>query len=309
MALTEQDSAAGTPGDRWIPNINIGQEYDRSHVDAPVHYDALQNLASFFGRDMPVHRHAQYLQVHFIDRGNINFHIDDKLYQVSGPACFLTPPAVPHSFQTDAAAQGHVLTIHQSLIWRLLRRGLQQEPQLTLERGACLTPTAFDDDQALLWRRITELLDALATEWRHNAPAKSLMLENLVELLLIQIARLSPLTAASTPVNNDDLRLFRRFSDLVEQHYRKHWRLAEYAQHIGVSESRLNQLCQHISNTSPKKLIHDRLVQESKRLLIFTSLSSSEISYQLGFRDPAYFARFFKTHAGNTAQQYRRAQK
>lgn len=43
-----------------IPNINIGQVYDQRYSDAEVHYDKLGNLAGFFGRNMPVHRHDRF---------------------------------------------------------------------------------------------------------------------------------------------------------------------------------------------------------------------------------------------------------
>ena len=46
-----------------IPNINIGQVYDQRYSDAEVHYDKLGNLAEFFGRNMPVHRHDRFFQV------------------------------------------------------------------------------------------------------------------------------------------------------------------------------------------------------------------------------------------------------
>lgn len=172
-----------------------------SVIDAPIHYNALENLAGFFGRDMPVHRHAQYLQIHYIDRGDISFHIDDKIYHVRGPGLILMPPSVPHSFLTKPDARGHVLTIHQSIVWQQL----------------------------------------------------------------IHISRLSAKEAESTAVNNDDLQIFRRFSDLIEEHFREHWHLPEYTDRLGISESRLHQICQRISNRSPKKLTHDRIMQETKR--------------------------------------------
>ena len=75
---------------------------------------------------------------------------------------------------------------------------------------------------------------------------------------------------------------------------------------MGVSESRLNQICQSISNSSPKQLINDRLLQEMKRLLIFSNQTSKEIGYQLGFNDPAYFCRFFRRQTDMTTQQYRK---
>lgn len=294
-----------TQSKEWIPNIILGQDYDQRYIDAPIHYDVLGNLADFFGRDMPVHRHAQYLQIHYIDRGDISFHIDDKIYHVKGPSCFLTPPSIPHSFLTKPDAQGHVLTVHQSLVWQLLKDGLQQEAETDLSEGICLDSSKFDSEQHAQWTLISQTCRNIKLEWNRDRPAKTLMLENLVRLLIIQIARLASKRAESTSVNNDDLRLFRRFTDLVEEHFREHWLLPEYTHRLGISESRLNQICQHISNRSPKKLIHDRVIQESKRLLIFSNLSSNEICYQLGYSDPAYFSRFFKKETGMTPLRYR----
>lgn len=289
----------------WIPNIILGQDYDRRYIDAPIHYDVLENLAAHYGRDMPVHRHAQYLQIHYIDRGDIRFHIDDKIYRAQGPCLILTPPSVPHSFLTGSEACGHVLTIHQSIVWQLLKDGLQQEMNTELNHGICIARGDLQPEQRSQWPQITRIFRTLKLEWYRQHPAKRLALTALVRLLLIQISRLSVTQAESTTVNNDDLQIFRRFSDLIEEHYRDHWHLPEYTTRLGISESRLHQICQRVSNRSPKKLIHDRIIQETKRLLTFSNLSSSDICYQLGFSDPAYFSRFFKRHTGTTAQRYR----
>ncbi|MBT00528.1 MAG: 4-hydroxyphenylacetate catabolism regulatory protein HpaA [Oceanospirillaceae bacterium] len=292
----------------WIPNIILGQDYDQRYIDAPIHYDELENLADFFGRDMPVHRHAQYIQIHYIDRGPINFHIDDLIYQVTGPACFLTPASTPHSFLTSRDARGHVLTIHQSLLWQLMKDGLEQEIETDLSVGICIERGNLPKEQRSQWTRLAQTLRNIRAEWSQSLPAKNLAMDSLVRLLLVRIARLATPHSDSVAVNNDDLRLFHRFSDLIEEHFREQWQLPRYTEQIGVSESRLNQICHRISNRSPKKLIHDRLIQEAKRMLTFTSHTSNEICYALGFTDPAYFSRFFKKHTGMTAQQFRKQQ-
>lgn len=303
------DSPARPPRrSEWIPNINLGEDYDHRNVDAVIHYDALGNLAGFFGRDMPVHRHAQFLQIHYVERGDINFHIDDKLFQLKGPALFLTPPAVPHSFQTETGAGGHVLTVHQSLVWQLLKSGLQNEPSIQLNEGICLTPEELAPRQADQWTNLRRVLDQIRQEWQADLPAKSQALEHLVTFLLIQIARLSHRRATSTAVANDDLRLFHRFNRQIELHFRDHWRLSRYSEEIGVSESRLNQVCQRVSASPPKKIIHERILQEIKRMLTFGTLSINEIAYELGFSDPAYFSRFFKSHTGMSPLHYRKHQ-
>jgi AraC family 4-hydroxyphenylacetate 3-monooxygenase operon regulatory protein len=290
----------------WIPNINIGEDYDRKYTDAPIHYDALDNLASFFGRKMPVHRHAQYLQVHYIEQGAINFHIDDKLYRVQGPALFLTPPAIPHSFQTEAHATGHVLTVHQSVIWELMQRDLPVDQDLNLDRGICLTPNGLSPDQHRQWQMIEQCFTNLSEEWNAEHAGKPLALENITCLLAIQIARLSARQAASSSVTNDGLRIFHRFTDQIELHFRDQWLLPEYTRTIGVSESRLNQICRRISNNSPKQIIIERVLREVKRMLTFSGKSVNEICYELGFKDPAYFSRFFKNQTGVSPLSYRK---
>jgi AraC family 4-hydroxyphenylacetate 3-monooxygenase operon regulatory protein len=292
----------------WIPNINIGEDYDRRYIDAAIHYESIDNLAVFFGRDMPIHRHAQSFQIHHIEAGDINFHIDDKLFQVKGPALFFTPPAIPHSFQIMKNTNGHVLTIRQSIIWDLMKRGLQLDSKLDLNRGICLTANNMEARQLKQWLLIQQLLENINNEWLSNSPAKSLVLENFVYLLIIQIARLSSRQVESRLVNNEDLRLFHRFNHEIESHLQEHWQLADYTKSIGVSEIRLYQICKRISNSSPKKIIRERLLQEIKRMLTFSNLSISKIAYDLGFNDPAYFSRLFKTQAGMTPNTYRKNQ-
>lgn len=289
----------------WIPNIIMGKDYDQRYADAPIHYESLENLASFFSRNMPVHRHAQYLQIHYVDNGEVRFHIDDEIYHVTGPTCFLTPPSVPHSFLTQYGSTGNVLTIHQSLLWRLLKDGLQQQEAFSLRLGICLNPSDYNSEQSRQWSLVGQIFQDIKIEWTGMRPAKTLMLETLSRLLIIQIARLSSKRAIGTKANSEGLNLFRSFMDLVEENYARHWNLRVYTTRLAVSESKLNQVCQNISNSSPKKLINERLLQEVKRLLIFSNLTSKEVCYQLGFSDPAYFSRFFKRHTGLTARQYR----
>ena len=99
-----------------IPNINIGQVYDQRYADAQVHYDKLSNLAGFFGRNMPVHRHDRFFQVHYVQSGAVRVYLDDQQYLESGPMFFLTPPTIPHAFVTEADSDGHVLTVNAHLL-------------------------------------------------------------------------------------------------------------------------------------------------------------------------------------------------
>ena len=49
---------------------------------------------------------------------------------------------------------------------------------------------------------------------------------------------------------------------------------------------------------SAARVIQDRLMIEARRDLVYTAMSISQISFRLGFSDPAYFSRFFAKRAG-----------
>ena len=123
----------------FIANIDICKEYDARYAADEVHYETFAGLAAFFGRDMQVHWHDCFFQVHFLETGKIELQLDDQHYSVQAPLFILTPPSVPHAFFTEPDSDGHVLTVRQELIWPLLER-LYPGSNLALDMpGICLS--------------------------------------------------------------------------------------------------------------------------------------------------------------------------
>ncbi|NVZ20075.1 4-hydroxyphenylacetate catabolism regulatory protein HpaA [Pseudomonas costantinii] len=276
-----------------IPNINIGQVYDQRYSDAEVHYDKLGNLAGFFGRNMPVHRHDRFFQVHYVKSGTVRVYLDDRQYVESGPMFFLTPPTVPHAFVTEADADGHVLTVRQQLVWGLI----DADPSLA-SGAACVALTADADG-------LDQLFEELCSEINAERAGRAAALDSLTRLIMIRLLRLCANCLPARPTRHEDLRIFHRFNELIEAHYLEHWPLGRYAEGIGVTEARLNEVCRRMADLPSKRLILERVMQEAKRLLLFTGSSANEICYQLGFKDPAYFSRFFLRYAQMTPGEYR----
>lgn len=288
-----------------IPNINIGQVYDQRYLDADIHYESLGKLANFFGRNMPVHRHDRFFQVHYVMSGMVRVFLDEKRYDARAPMFFLTPPTVPHAFITDSKSDGHVLTVRQQLIWPLLDapHGLGTGPFIS---PACVVLEEPSGAQSKIVYDLSHLFNALRDECAISQPGKNLALENLTRLIFIKLFRLSNASREQGySTCSEDMQIFQRFNEAIETHFREHWSLAVYASRLGVTEARLNDICRRIADLPSKKIIHERVMQESKRLLLFTNQSINEICFELGFKDPAYFSRFFSRHAGISPGTYR----
>ncbi|AXF86006.1 HTH-type transcriptional activator RhaR [Ephemeroptericola cinctiostellae] len=279
-----------------IPNINLGEVYDTRYESSEVHYECFSKLAHFFGRNMPVHWHDRFFQIHFLSRGQMHLQLDEKVYRAHAPLFVMTPPSVPHAFVTGDDAEGHVLTVTQNWIWPLLTQLYPGQKQEVVARAACIELCPLSDE-ALALERLWLLMAYEASEVNALKMGVSEAMRALTQLLWIDMHRLMGQGAEEIALPRVDVRLFRQFNQLVERDFMTHESLKHYAEHMSITEARLNDVCQRISGMSPKALIHDRLLRECKQMLLYSPLSIQELAYHLGFKDPSYFSRFFSKSA------------
>lgn len=100
---------------------------------------------------------------------------------------------------------------------------------------------------------------------------------------------------------------FLRFQELVEKDCFKSKKVQYYARELGVSTKTLNNIVNHVVNTSAKAFIDERTIMQIKRLLISTEHSIKEIAYTAGFSDPTNFFKYFKKFTGTSPDMFRQA--
>ena len=81
---------------------------------------------------------------------------------------------------------------------------------------------------------------------------------------------------------------------VVEARYLEHWPAQRFARELGLSETGLNRLCRRLTGLTAFELIQQRVTLEARRKLVYSAHSVSSIAAELGFKDPAYFCRFFR---------------
>lgn len=78
-----------------------------------------------------------------------------------------------------------------------------------------------------------------------------------------------------------------------------------YARKLKTTINVLNHALKNITGQNAGEYIRFKTIQEAQRLLKYTTMTSNEISYHLGFLDPAYFSRFFKREVGLSPKYFR----
>lgn len=292
-----------------IPDIHIGRVYDQRDPECEIHYETFGRLADFFGRNTPPHRHYCFFQVHLLVRGSIRLNLDGQVYFGQAPLIIFTPPTCPHSFYSEEDTDGHVLTVRQEVVREWYKAMPGQWPDGLLRDPAFLELTRLPAECAVDFESLLALVEMLQKEFSSDAKGHLALLRSLGESAFIHLSRL---LVARDPVapqraeRSEDLRVFLNFCDLVEEHFRDHLTLTEYAGRLSVTEARLNDICRRMADLPSKEVVHDRLLQEARRLLRYSAVPVTEISYQLGFADPAYFSRFFTKRTGVPPSQFRR---
>ncbi len=127
--------------------------------------------------------------------------------------------------------------------------------------------------------------------------------------LHILISKLYRIKAANKEVicSRKYLSEFIELQQLVEQNVTRYPRVGEYARMMGRSTKTLNTITQEIVNKSAKQFIDEILVKQIKRLLINTDYPVKEVADLAGFYEVTNFYKYFKRHAGQTPEVFRRS--
>lgn len=99
--------------------------------------------------------------------------------------------------------------------------------------------------------------------------------------------------------------LLRSFNFLVEQHFREAHSVGFYADKLFKSPKTLSNNFAKL-NRSPLQIIHERIVLEAKRLLIYTDKTAKEIAYEVGFDDASHLSRLFKKHTSQSPSDFKK---
>ena len=90
-----------------------------------------------------------------------------------------------------------------------------------------------------------------------------------------------------------------------EMPYDSHYGVDDIAAELGISPSHCYRVFRQVFGLSPRVYLSEQMLHEAKVLLDDHSLTVSQISGLLGYRDIAHFSRQFKRWSGQSPREYR----
>jgi AraC family transcriptional regulator, transcriptional activator of pobA len=292
-----------------VPIYKLYGEHKQWLTPDMVHCESIADRSKLHNWHIKPHQHAGLFQILYLKAGTASVQIDDERKDMHPGEVLLVPQGCVHGFRFEDDAQGVVMTLAYPLLIRLSQgtQAAQATDGGVLHLTRPYQHRIADDEEGL---QLKSMIEAFHREYRSHALYRNALMETLLSALLLWLSRHAAngqgqRQGHALTENGKGAKHFHRFCELVERSYDKHYHVDHYAREIGITAAHLNMLCRQASEKSALELIHDRLLLEAKRNLVYTSMSISEVSYAVGFADPAYFTRFFKRLAGMSPKEFR----
>lgn len=261
-----------------------------------LHCESIQSRSSLYDWSIRAHQHTDLVQILYVQQGQGEIEIEGLRQPFEGACVQIIPALCVHGFRFSPGTQGFSLSLAAPLV-------AQFEQQFG--RSLQVLNRAFRVPVGEAGEQIHTLFQTLQQEYQAENEARDMMLHSLLSALMVWLNRQAAAPVAVSDKVERKRAAIRRFNQLVENHYREHFPLAHYASQIGMSGVHLNTLCREFHGCSALSVLHQRLLLEAKRSLLYTSMTVSQISDYLGFSDATYFSRFFRRSTGFSPRDFR----
>ncbi len=170
--------------------------------------------------------------------------------------------------------------------------------------NCAIVPIAIMDEKRFAnWN---EILDQLQIEsvWESELTIK--IIGHYLSILMLYFFREVEGNSMQLNLSDRKAELVNQFIGLVNSHFSEYKSPKEYAEKLSITPNYLNSICNAVLDKKAGEIIQDRVILEAKKMLSYTSLTVSELSYQLGFNDNSYFGRYFRKATGLPPEQFRK---
>lgn len=254
---------------------------------------------------------AQYSRRDFykiaLMRGRHVYHYADKSVEVSGTTLLFFSPNVPYTFeQLSGDSTGYFCIFTEAFFTSHLRSNIRDLPMFMPQGKPGYQLNKSRD------KFVSSVFDRMLEEIGSDYLYKYDLIRNYITEVIHYALKMQPVETLYQHVDAN-ARITAVFTELLERQFpiesptqRFSLRSArDFAEQLAVHVNHLNRAIRHTTGKTTTDHIFERLASEAKALLKHTNWNVSEISYCLGFEEPAHFNHFFKKQTSLTPSAFR----
>ncbi|MDQ0639711.1 AraC family transcriptional activator of pobA [Pedobacter sp. W3I1] len=240
------------------------------------------------------HKHNSYFEIIYLSSGTGYHYIDSQAFEIFPNSVFFVRKEQMHYWELTSEPEGFVAIIKKGFIDQSIDREISRL-LLQLSRNAVL--------QLKNAASVNKIFQLLVDEIDVAGDLSNTVVEGLLKALLAKIQSGGELLPAGRKQGGNGLCY--QFREILSQEKQLKNSVAHYAGKLNTSPQNLNLACKKEMNISASVVLSEFIINEAKRLLIYTDNTVAEISFDLSFNDTSHFVKYFKRFTGFTPQNYR----
>lgn len=240
-------------------------------------------------------------------RGHNLYHYADKTIEMNGSALIFCNPQVPYAWEPlSGDNHGYFCIFKESFFTGVMRNNIHELPMMA---PGGIPSYLLNKEQD---KEVSQLFKKMLGEINSDYVLKYDLLRNYLTEIMHYALKMQPSefvyqhTDAKTRITSVFTELLERQFPIESPGQRFVMRSAnDFAKQLSVHVNHLNRAIRDTTGKTTTAHIAERLTSEAKALLRHTDWNISEISYALGFEEPAHFNNFFKKHTQLTPGAFR----
>ena len=247
---------------------------------------------------------SQYLKPHkkdhffilVIEKGKLQLHIEDKIHSLkTGQISVVFPEQVHFISNCSEDLKGKIILFEEILFCSdILKNELSTYNVNLSTQLNCTILSAEDFEQSVNAIRIIKGI------YEHPSLIKKEQARFQIKIFLLGLIEsvhgLHPILHKETV----DKPIYVRFKKLLNEHYKQNRTVQYYAEELAITPKKLNSITKKHCGETAIQAIHNRILIEIKRQLMFSDLSHKEIAFDLGFNSPSALNKFVKAKLKET---------
>jgi len=301
----------------------------KKEENLPRKFESLSDFHLVFGLPKPLHP-----MISFIDIKNIkilsnelsnSFMLDfhkiayktslcgtakygQNYYDFGEGGLVFTAPGQIFETPDDAVKAGYMLLIHPDFFLTYpLAKKIKQYGFFSYAANEALHLSDHEKEIIMsIFKIIDDELKSRIDDFSHDVVISQ------VELLLNYCNRFYKRQFITRKAVNNDL--LQKLEEILDDYFNNEKSLMQgiptvqfLSENLNISPSYLSDMLRSLTGQNAQQHIHNKLVEKAKEKLSTTSLSVSEIAYELGFEHPQSFSNLFKKKTNFSPLEFRQS--